>query len=190
MPEDFRDFADGEAALAGPVTVRSVRKVAASGGGQDDDAQDDGADDRSEADGAEVVTVSEHSHVDEVADHAHVVAPVVTAGDVVAVEEADVTERLAVGDVQAHTVYVPPANGGAAVADREETEAEQAEQVEEAGQPATAAAQPATASAPAANGNADTDADADPETDEAPKRRGLRVRRAAKRPAGPPATHS
>ena len=111
--------------------------------------------------------------MDGVPSHEHVVAPVVTPDDVVAAEEADVTERLAAGDAQAHTVYVPRTGGAvsAAEADKEETEAEVAEP--------SAVAAVAVASAPAA--------EADPD---APKRRGLRVRRAAKRPAGPPAAHN
>ncbi|NUP53975.1 MAG: hypothetical protein HOW97_42655, partial [Catenulispora sp.] len=88
-----------------------------------------------------------------------------------------------VGDAQAHTVYVPRAGGdvGAAAADKEETEAEAA------GQSPTAVTTEVRAEA---HGTAGTEA-AQPDSDaDAPKRRGLRVRRAAKRPAGPPASHS
>ncbi|WP_194925603.1 Rne/Rng family ribonuclease, partial [Catenulispora pinisilvae] len=157
VPEEFQDFADGEQAPAGPVTVTKVTKVAA---GTDRDPAED-----------EAAELSEHSEVERVPNRAHVVAPVLTPADVVAAEEADVTERLAAGDAQAHTVYVP--NAGADVsaeADKQETEAEP-----------VAVAVAAAASA----------AEADPQSaQDAPKRRGLRVRRAAKRPAGPPTAHS
>ncbi|GAA1978120.1 Rne/Rng family ribonuclease [Catenulispora subtropica] len=184
VPEEFRDFADGEQAVAGPVTVTSVTKVAADGGGAGDGAKPaKPAESPETPEVVEVVEVSEHSRVEEVADHAHVVAPVVTPGDVVAAEEADVAARLAVGDAQAHTLYVPHAGGvtSAVAADKEETEAEEAGQVltRTAGG-AEAEAEPTAASR----------AGAEPEpAEEAPKRRGLRVRRAAKRPAGPPASH-
>jgi len=159
VPEEFQDFADGEHAEAGPVTVTKVTKVAAADGAPEGDG--------------EAAEVSEHSTVDHVPSHEHVVAPVVTPGDVAAAEEADVTERLATGDAQAHTVYTPRAGSdvSAAEADKEETEAEAVEQ--------TATASVAVAEAPSAEVPA-----------EAPKRRGLRVRRAAKRPAGPPTAHS
>jgi ribonuclease E len=166
VPEEFRDFADGEDADAGPVTVSRVAKA---------DGADAGAD--AGADGAEVpesVELSEHSDVEHIPSHTHVVAPVVTSGDVSAAEEADVTERLGQGDAQAHTVYASHAAGdvSAAAADRDETEAEAAGQ---AAEPAPAAVAVATEpEAPA---------------EDAPKRRGLRVRRAAKRPAGPPTAH-
>jgi ribonuclease E len=163
VPEEFQDFADGEHAEAGPVTVTKAARVAAADGA--------GAGDE------EVAEVSEHSTVDQVPSHEHVVAPVVTPGDVVAAEEADVTERLATGDAQAHTVYTHPTraggDAGVAAADREETEAEAVEQT------ATASVAVAVAEAPGAEA-----------PEEAPKRRGLRVRRAAKRPAGPPSAHS
>jgi ribonuclease E len=168
VPEEFQDFADGEQAAAGPVLVTNVTKVAADDADRDQDLDDDDAD---EDDATEL---SEHSDVEHIPSHAHVVAPVVTPGDVVAAEEADVTERLATGDAQAHTVYVPHAGGDVSVAeaDKEETEAQGAGQAE----PASVA----TLAAPAAEA-----------AQEAPKRRGaLRVRRAAKRPAGPPTAHS
>ncbi|OLE26345.1 MAG: hypothetical protein AUG49_08425 [Catenulispora sp. 13_1_20CM_3_70_7] len=160
VPEDFRDFADGEPAVAGPVTVSSRAGEAEA---------------EADAEPTEVIAVSEHSHIDEVADHSHVVAPIVTPDDVVALEEADVTERLAHGDVQAHIVYAPHPNGdiGAGAADREETEAPEVQV------PGPAEAEPALVAA----------ASSEPAAD-APKRRGLRVRRAAKRPAGPPTPHS
>ncbi|MEY9861581.1 ribonuclease E [Catenulispora sp. GAS73] len=166
VPEEFQDFADGEHADAGPVTVTKVARVAAVDADHDDAAQDDAAQD-------EAAELSEHSDVEHIPSHEHVVAPVVTPADVVAAEEADVTERLAAGDAQAHTVYVPHAGGDVSVAeaDREETEAEAAEPVAVAVAAATAA-------------------EAGESAEDAPKRRGLRVRRAAKRPAGPPAAHS
>uniref|UniRef100_UPI001E3D9667 Rne/Rng family ribonuclease n=1 Tax=Catenulispora rubra TaxID=280293 RepID=UPI001E3D9667 len=168
VPEEFQDFADGEHADAGPVTVTKVTRVAAVDA--DHDLDDDAAQDESQDEAAEL---SEHSDVEHIPSHAHVVAPAVTPADVVAVEEADVTERLAAGDAQAHTVYVPHAGGDVSVAeaDREETEAEAAEPVAVAVAAATAGASVESA-------------------EDAPKRRGLRVRRAAKRPAGPPAAHS
>ena len=179
VPEEFQDFTDGEHAAAGPVTVTKVTRVAAAGGADLDDAHDDADQDDEAQD--EAAELSEHSDVEHVPSHAHVVAPVVTPGDVVAAEEADVTERLAAGDAQAHTVYVPHAGGDVSVAeaDREETEAEAAEPVAVAvsAGSATEASESATASATES-------------AEDAPKRRGLRVRRAAKRPAGPPAAHS
>ncbi|MBS2536752.1 Rne/Rng family ribonuclease [Catenulispora sp. NF23] len=156
VPEEFQDFADGEQAAAGPVTVTKVTKVAA-------DTDREPAED-------EATELSEHSEVEQVPSRAHVVAPVLTPADVVAAEEADVTERLAAGDAQAHTVYVPHAGAdvSAAGADARETEAE-----------------------PVAVAVAASGAEADPQpAEDAPKRRGLRVRRAAKRPAGPPTAHS
>ncbi|MEY9933340.1 ribonuclease E [Catenulispora sp. GP43] len=168
VPEEFQDFADGEHAQAGPVTVTRAAEVAAADGRAQDEAAE----------------LSEHSEVERIPSHEHVVAPVVTPGDVVAAEEADVTERLAAGDAQAHTVYVPPAGAGvsAAAADREETEAQAA------GQAGTAPV--ATAVAVADAPEAEAEADGAEAAEAAPKRRGLRVRRAAKRPAGPPAAHN
>ncbi|MEZ0107774.1 ribonuclease E [Catenulispora sp. EB89] len=176
VPEEFQDFADGEHADAGPVTVTKVTRVAAVDGDHDDAHDDVDQDDEAQDEAAEL---SEHSDVEHIPSHAHVVAPVVTPGDVVAAEEADVTERLAAGDAQAHTVYVPHAGGDVSVAeaDREETEAEAAEPV--------AVAVSAASAAGVTEG-----AEATESAEDAPKRRGLRVRRAAKRPAGPPAAHS